>query len=100
MRLIAICPFIIIFCLSCDRKQHIRELLTSNDKEEIILGAYKAGETGDFSFITLLIKDASDPRMSTNIRFKGFSVYQSKMIALRKIFKKAPPIPITYRPDS
>ena len=100
MKNISISLVIVLFCLGCNRKQHIRELLSSKDKEEIILGAYRAGETGDVSFGTLLIKNANDPRISTNINFKGFSVYQSKMIALKKIFSKDPPVPITYRPDS
>ena len=55
------------------------ELLNSNVKDDLILGAYKAGETVKRTFIPLLLRNAEDWGMSTNFDFKGVSVYQAKM---------------------
>jgi hypothetical protein len=85
---------------SCNNDKEIFKLLQSDNKDDIILGAYKAGETEDKKFVSLLLKNADDPRRSTNLRFIGLSVYQSKMIALRKIFKMKPPNEITRNVDS
>jgi hypothetical protein len=84
----------------CSNNDKIIELLSSNAKEDKILGSYKAGKSGNKDFVPLLIKDFADPRVSTNIQFKGFSVYQEKAIALWKILKKSPPAKITADPDS
>jgi hypothetical protein len=90
----------IFIIISCNNDKEIFELLQSNDKDDMILGSYKAGETGNKRFIPLLLNNADDSRRSTNLRFIGISVYQSKMIALRKILKKDPPNEITRRVDS
>ena len=66
----------------------------------MIEGAYLAGETGDKKFVPYLLKDANNPRMSTDLHYKGISVYESKMGALRKIYGKEPPVPITSDVDS
>jgi len=47
-----------------------------------------------------MLAHAADERMSTNIRYYGITVYQAKMIALGKIFKKFPPNKVTPIPDS
>jgi hypothetical protein len=90
--------FLIFF--SCNNNKKIIELLNSNEKEDVILGAYKAGETGDKQFVPLLLKNIDDPRRSTNLKFKGITVYQAKMEALEDIFKKKAPAKITYKVDS
>lgn len=94
------CILSFISVASCNSDKKILKLLNSDDKEDIILGAYKAGESGDKQFILLLLKNADDVRRSTNLQFKGISVYQSKMGALKKIFKQESPVKITHRPDS
>jgi hypothetical protein len=85
---------------SCKSDATIFELLNSKDKEDIILGSFNAGNSGSIKFVPLLLKDSYDPRRSTNLQFKGVTVYQAKMTALRKIFKQDPPIEITHKPDS
>lgn len=92
--------FFMLLDISCSHDREIIRLLESNNSNNVILGAFKAGETGDEKFVPLLLNNCSDIRGSTNIHFKGFTVYQEKMIALRKIYKKDPPNKITYRPDS
>lgn len=93
-------PFLILLVTSCDRDREIVRLLESNNSDDVILGAYKAGESGDKKYVPLLLNNCSDIRGSINIHFKGITVYQEKMIALRKIYKKDPPNKIRYRPDS
>jgi len=91
---------IILAMASCQSKSKIIALLESQEKDDIIKGAYLAGESGDKEFIPFLLSGAWDFRRSTNFQFKGYSIYEEKMIALKKIFGKAPPVEITYMPDS
>lgn len=92
--------FFLFLLVGCNNDKKIFELLASEDKEDIILGAYKAGESGDKKFVPALLKNADDKRSSTNIRFMGMTVYQAKMGALKKIFNSLPPNQINYKPDS
>lgn len=78
----------------------IERLLNSTHTTNQVKGAYRAGESGNKIFIPLLLKNADDPSTSTNISFYGATVYQQKMLALQKIFKQAPPTPISDKPDS
>ena len=75
-------------------------MLKSQNSNELILGTWKAGESGKPKFIPLLMSNCNDVRSSSNIHFKGFTVYQEKMYAMRKISKKEPPVKITEVPDS
>jgi hypothetical protein len=77
-------------------------LLKGSSVEDIIKGAYTAGESGNKKFVPLLLLNANDPRRCTNIHFKGMSVYYEKMVALKKIYKLSPPIPVKQfdTPDS
>ena len=93
--------FISIFLfISCRNDTEIIRLLKSSNHSDIILGAFKAGEAGDKKFVPYLLSNADDPRASTTLQFKGFSVYQEKMGALEKIFKRQPPVKISRQPDS
>lgn len=81
-----------------DRK--IEQLLQSQNKDDIILGAFKAGESRKERFVPLLLMKCNDPRISHHLKFKGISVYQAKMIALKKISHLQPPATINSNPDS
>lgn len=81
-------------------KDEIFKLLNSDQPRDLIFGAFDAGESKDTVFLPLLLKNADDPRMCTHIRFKGFSVYQEKMGAIKKILNVTPPTEITHKPDS
>jgi len=92
---------VIILLASCQHSDNnIKALLQSTKVEDRIEGAYKAGESGRTAFIPYLLKNGDDPSRSTLIQFKGFSVYQEKMVALRKILRREPPVKITRDPDS
>jgi hypothetical protein len=85
---------------SCHKNENIQQLLNSDKPWEVIRGAYAAGETGDKKYIPFLLHDAGNWGRSTELEFKGYSVYQEKMIALKKILHQIPPDTITRRPDS
>lgn len=91
---------IILFAACKPSDNDIKTLLQSKNIDDRIEGAYKAGESRKTVFIPYLLHNANDPRVSTNLRFKGFSVYQEKMIALKKILKVEPPVKITWDTDS
>jgi hypothetical protein len=88
------------FFISCNSDKKIISLLKSQDSNEIILGAYEAGESGNKEFVPLLLEGLDNEGMSTESRFKGITIYQAKMIALKKIYKKEPPVKISYKLDS
>lgn len=90
----------VLVFLSCNNEVEICKLLNSKDKDEIIRGAFEAGNTGNKKYIPLLLKNANDFRCSTNIHFKGISVYEAKMFAIKKISKKESPATIGRMPDS
>ena len=89
-----------LIIISCNNDHKIIRLLQSSEKEDIIYGAYLAGESNEKKFVPLLLDSAADPRRSTNLRFLGISIYQSKMGALSKILKKEPPVKLTRDVDS
>ncbi|WGK94875.1 MULTISPECIES: hypothetical protein [Flavobacterium] len=91
---------IILVFLSCNKDKEICKLLNSNEKDEIIEGAFEAANSGDSKYIPLLLKNANDARRSTNLKFKGYSVYQAKMLAIKRISKKEPSRIISRKPDS
>ena len=98
MYAVGVCLF--LFSFGCNNDGKIETLLSSKEKNDLILGALKAGKTKKKKFCNLLIQNADDPRRSTNLRHKGLTVYQAKMEALQKIFGKEPPIKISSMPDS
>lgn len=91
---------LLLIFIGCNSDDEIFRLLNISNKNDLILGAYKASKSKNRKFVTLLLKNADDRRMSTNIRFKGFTVYQEKMFALEQIFQKSPPAPISWSTDS
>ena len=59
--------------------------LTSGDKTKIMEACFELGEAKDTSAVKSLLTKIIDWRESTNLRFKGMSVYQCRVGALRKI---------------
>jgi hypothetical protein len=59
--------FIFNSCGNNDNK--IIRLLNSEHKDDVISGAYMAGESSNKQFVPLLLKNANDVRTSTNLRF-------------------------------
>lgn len=93
--------FIKYFFMNRDNSdKEIFRLLNSEQPKDLIIGAFQAGESKEKIFVPLLLKNANDPRVCADIKFKGFSVYQEKMIAIGKILNVDPPVEITNIPDS
>jgi|GEM_PF-1580548 len=82
-----------------DSKQ-ISEMIATGDAPQLVRAYYHIGEQRDTTFIPFLVSQMSDPRISHDFDFLGVSVYQSKMVALKKISGLSPPRPIQPRPDS
>ncbi len=85
--------------LSKERKEIMR-LISSNTAIEIVEGYYWVGETKDTFFVKDIFIEPADPRISHHLNFKGMSVYQAKMGAMRKITGVDPPAQITNKPDT
>lgn len=95
----------VIFLLSCvqDKKQsrdEINKLINSTDKTDVIEGFKIIGDNRDTSFVKAIFTNPGDPRISNDLRFKGMSVYQSKMYAIEKITGVEPPAKISYLADT
>lgn len=92
--------------LSCQRNiesytnEEIKSKIDSDIIDEIIEGYYIVGEKRKTEFIPDMYENPLDSRISHNIKFYGMSIYQSKMIAMKKISKLTPPHDITYSADS
>lgn len=96
---------LLIICSSCNGKseKEIKRLLNSDKLGEIIEGAFEAGESGDKEYVPLLLHNAGNPSVTSSLHFKGFSEYQEKMYALKKILDVDPPHPVIgghSEPDS
>lgn len=101
MKRISTLMILMLSTVACKQSDsEIKTLLQSKDFADRIEGAYKAGEVGKVEFIPYLLANADDPVTSSDLRFLGVSVYQEKMIALKKILKKECPVKITRDPDS
>ena len=101
MRKLALLILVTLFITSCESDStKIARLLKSNDKDDLILGYYLAGEAKDTSYIPMMFRDIYDVRITHKIKFYGTSVYKSKMVALKKISGLNPPKPISYELDT
>ena len=81
-------------------KEYIDNLIASDNTNDRVHGIYLIGESKDSSYLKYLLEDLDDIRTSTLSRFKGISIYQAKIIALKKLSNKNPPNSISYKPDS
>lgn len=96
--------FFILF-ISCNynlpvTKAKINELITSSDKNKVIEGFYLIGETKDTTFVPAIFTNPKDPRIANNLKYSGISVYEAKMIAIKKITGSESPVAISYKPDT
>jgi len=87
-------------CSFNKNKEDVTMLLKCNNLSDKMNAYYIIGENRDTNYIDSLLTNLDDPRISNNLRFKGMSIYQCKIVALKKISKKNPPNEINNRPDS
>jgi hypothetical protein len=74
-----------ILLISCTSPEKYKKDLLSDDKNKIDNACYELGELRDTSAIKPLLAKALDPRISTNLKFKGMSVNYCRLGALKKI---------------
>lgn len=84
-RLFIFISFGLLFCCSCDQKKDYKVDLLSDDIVKIDKACFELGEAKDTSAVQLLLNHLKDPRITNNLNFKGMSVYQCRIGALRKI---------------
>lgn len=87
-------------CTSSSRQEKVRSLLESDDQTEVIEGCNELKTVKDTMFVSAILLDPYDQRISHNLKFKGISVYQAKMNALRRISNLNPPNKVNYLLDS
>ena len=101
-RIILLAIFSLFIIISCNKDYEYKKiniLINSNEKDEIIKGYLLIGEKRDTSFIKNIFQDLNDQRVSHYYKHIGVSVYQSKMIAIKKISGVNPPKKITNIKD-
>lgn len=84
-RLFIFISFGLLFCCSCGQKKYQKVDLLSDDIVKIDKACFELGEAKDTSAVRLLLNHIKDPRITHNLHFKGASVYQCRIGALRKI---------------
>jgi hypothetical protein len=88
MALIRLCILSILTSIlftECTSSENYKKDLLSDDKNKIDNACYELGELKDTSAIKPLLTKALDPRISTNLKFKGMSVNYCRLVALKKI---------------
>lgn len=68
--------------------------------DRIIEAILEIQEANDTSMLDAMLYKADDPRITHNVFHKGKSVYEVKMLALKRITGVNPPSEITYREDT
>lgn len=94
---------ILIYGSGCTKtvdRPTLQRMLKSDDKSQIIEAINYISNNKDTLMIKDLLKNSFDPRITHLIKYKGMSIYQLKMGAMKNIMGIAPPNKITYKPDS
>jgi hypothetical protein len=74
-----------IIFYSCSPSDKYKQDLRSDNVSKICEACYELGQAKDTSAVKLLLTNILDPRISHHIRFKGMSVAQCRLTALKKI---------------
>jgi hypothetical protein len=74
-----------LILLSCNSTEKYKQNLRSDNVTAICEACYELGKLRDTSAIKLLLTGILDPRVSNDLRFKGMSVAQCRLRALKKI---------------
>lgn len=81
-------------------KYNIKKLISSDNVNEVVEGYFIIGEEKQHAFIKDIFNNPYDNRISHQYKFKGISIYQSKMIAMKKISGISPSVKINHKSDS
>lgn len=91
---------IAIIFLSCDNNKEIEHLLNSENATQIIKGCSKIDNENDTIFISLILNNPYDIRISHDYRFKGLTVHKAKIRAMERISGLKPPNQVTFSADT
>jgi len=93
--------FILFLFIGCNNicETDIDKLITSKSAKNVVKGYYIIGECNLESYVKQIFENIDDSRISHEYKFYGISVYQSKVIALKKISGLNPPNKITNEVD-
>jgi hypothetical protein len=94
---------LILVIIACNDKPNynkINSLILSNEESKLIEACNDLKTIEDTVFVSALLQNPYDTRISHDIRYKGTSVYEAKMRALRRISGLTPPNIINYKLDS
>jgi hypothetical protein len=94
---------VLLFILSCSPDIDdavLIKMLKGDNKEQFIEAIMYIEDNHKIDMVQYLLYDAMDPRVTHDIRFKGMSIYQIKMHALKRFTGTNPPKRITSEPDS
>lgn len=86
--------------LSEKRKKALWAEIRGDNVDRIIEATLEIQEANDTSMFDAILYKADDPRITHNIFHKGKSVYQVKMLALKRMTGINPPNEITYIVDT
>jgi hypothetical protein len=70
---------------SCTSREKYKRDLQSENINKVDKACFELGEAKDSSAVKLLLTHILDPRMSTNINYKGKTVNYCRLTALKKI---------------
>ena len=87
--------FLLYFIIRPSNAKLRDDLNSKNHATTIVKAAYKLGERKDKLAIKPLLTNILDPRMSTNINFKGMTVCYCRLGALKKISNLSPQLSLT-----
>src|SRR5207342_2381613 len=80
---------LLLFCeavlFSCTSREKYKRDLQSENINKVDKACFELGEAKDTSAVKLLLTHILDPRMSTNINYKGKTVNYCRLTALKKI---------------
>jgi hypothetical protein len=82
------------------RKKELWAMIQSQNIDSIIFATEEIRKTHDTSMVNALLYRVDDPRITHQLYYKGKSVYQIKMEALKEITGVSPPGEITYKVDT
>jgi|GEM_PF-3350922 hypothetical protein len=86
--------------ISINRKNDLWVMVKSNNVDSIIDATIEIQEAKDTSMFSAILYKPDDPRITNNLKYKGLSVYQIKMQALKLMTGLNPPKQITYNIDT
>ena len=71
----------------------------SDNVDSMIIGYYLI-QSGDVQYIPEIMNEPFDGRETFMLDYKGKSVYEAKMNAMKRLSGENPPTEITYAPDT